>query len=156
LITATVKGFQKFSVINEDIERLSLAALDEAAAVAAEAAQANASIDLEIEVVPATVGVEAVTSGIISRKQGRTSEVRIAPFFDRGTLAGHQGALKRPGHGSWSVRRKGSTYQAQRHPVTDGEGIKAERFFSRARSAGRRALLARVERGAAAVSFFGR
>jgi len=156
MITATVKGFQKFSVINEDIERLSLAALDEAAWIAAETAQAGASINLDIEVIPATIGVEAVTSGIVSRKTGRKSEVRIAGFFDQGTLSGRSRALKRPRRDHWSVRRGSSSYTATRHAIADGEGIKAERFFGRARSAGRKTLLARIERGAAAVAFFGR
>ncbi len=156
MITSTVKGFERFSGVYEDLVSLSVGALDEAAAVAAEVASQGASINLEIETVPAVVVADRAVSGIVSRKQGRRENVRIAPFFDRGTLAGHRGDLKRGRRVSWKVRRGGEVYTATRHPIHDGEGIQAQGFFGRARAAGRRALLARIDRGNDAVSFFGR
>jgi len=152
---ASVKGFEKFSELNADIDELCVAALNEAAEIAGQVATDAASIPLELEVQPAAGDVNGFSSGIRSRKQGKEG-VLIATFFDSGTLAGRTRKLKRPRRDHWTVTRGGSAFSAERHPIVEGEGIPAEQFFSKARSAGRRALLARIDRGADAVRSFGR
>jgi len=146
MFTATVKGFQVFDEVTADIERLVVSALDEAAAVAAAAADADAFLPLELEVFPAEQNVDGFTAGIHSRKTGKRG-IRLAPLFDEGTLSLHHGELKRPGRKSWQVKRKGSTYTAHRRQLGPVAGIEAERFFPAARSAGRKALLGRIDRG---------
>lgn len=157
MLTATVKGFEKFQDVNADIDALCLAALEEAAAEAAQVAQASSSVPLEIEVARAAGDVEGFSSGIRSKKTGKEG-VRIAPFFDGGTLAGRRRKLKQAGRrrDEWQVNRAGTAYTAHRHPIVEGEGIPAEGFFGKARAAGKRKLLARIDRGADAIGFFGR
>lgn len=147
MITATVKGFERWGEVTADIDKLCIEALDEAAHEAAAVADANAFIPLELEVQPAVGDIEGFSSGIVSRKRGRTEPVRIAPFFDQGTLAGRAKPLKRNRRASWTVRRKGSTFTAHRHPIVPAEGIEAQHFFSAARSAGRKVLLTVIDRG---------
>lgn len=155
MLSASVKGFEKFSEVSADIDALCLAALEEAAAEAAQVAQQQASVPLDIEVAPAAGDVDGFSSGIRSNKRGKEG-ARIAPFFDGGTLAGRRRKLKSNRRDQWQVNRSGSAYTAHRHPIVEGEGIPAEGFFGKARAAGKRKLLARIDRGADAVRFFGR
>lgn len=148
MFTATVKGFQRFPEITADIERLVKIALDEAAVEAAAVANASASIRLELEEHGAQGTVDGYSSGIKSRRKtsvpGRTTP--IAEFFNDGTLGKRTRALKRPRKQQWTVNRGGTSYVAHRGDIT-GEGIAAERFFQKARAAGKRVLVERIGRG---------
>lgn len=147
MITATVKGWELFDRVDADVERLCLAAVKDAVEVAAAEAQAaSKTLDLEIDT-DVRPTVDGVQGSIVSRKRGSKSGVRLAPFFDRGTLGEHHGKLKRNRRSSWQVTRGGTTYTAKRGAIEPGEGIPAEGFFGKARSAGRKALLARIDRG---------
>lgn len=127
------------------IEQLARRATEQAARTAAETAQGAASIDLELEVIAAHADPDGVAAGIRSRKKGRASAVEIAHFFDAGTLGGRTKPPKRPGRDSWQVKRGGGSYTAKRR--SRAGGIKAERFFAKARQAGRKAMLGVVQRG---------
>lgn len=146
MIQASVKGFERFGEVTPEIEALCVAALNDAAEAAGAAATRAASIPLEIRVLRAEGDATGFSSGIRSEKRGHTG-VRVAPFFDQGTLAERKKALKRARRGSWQVTRGSSSYTAHRHEIVPGEGIAPQRFFSKARAVGRRALLARIDRG---------
>lgn len=148
VFTATFKGFDRFPEVNADIDALCIAALTDAADAAAAVAAASATIDLDLEVDHASpdVLVEGFSSGIRSRKTGKRN-TRIALFFDEGTLGQHRGKLKGGRRSSWNVSRASGSYQAHRHDIKPVEGIRAQRFFPKARAAGRKALLARIDRG---------
>lgn len=120
--------------------RATLAAAEKAAATA----QAAASIDLELEIVDPHEDPDGVAAGIKSQKRGHRG-TRIADFFDEGTLGKRKKPRKRAGRGSWAVKRDGGAYTAERHDVS-GKGIEAERFFPKAKAAGRRELLDQLKR----------
>lgn len=146
MIRATVTVDDRFPQLHAQVEQLARRATEaatEAAAAAAEAA--STTIDLELRKIPPTEDPDGVAAGIRSEKTGARG-VRIAKFFDKGTLGNRRGKLKRPGRSSWSVDRKGSSYTAHRGNV-DGKGIKAERFFAKARKAGLEAMANVVRRG---------
>jgi hypothetical protein len=145
MFRAQIKVFDRFPEITAQVEQLARVAVDQAARTAAETAQAGASIDLELELIPAHGYVEGYAAGIRSNKKGQRG-TRIAPFFDGGTLGGRKKALKGARRASWTVNRGGGSYTAHRGDI-DGKGIKAERFFLKARLAGRRSMAAIVKRG---------
>jgi hypothetical protein len=150
VIRSTVKAWQQFPKITEEVNKLAVIAIDEASKTAAEVAQTNSSrIDLELELVPAHGDIEGYAGGIKSRKRSRWSSTPIALFFDKGTLGERKGKLKQPGRReeSWPVTRRGSSYEAHRREISEGKGIPAERFFLKAKRAGRKALLERIRRG---------
>lgn len=126
------------------------AGLTEGAGVAAEVAQANASIDLELELIPPRGTPDAFVAGIESRKRGSVSGVRLAPIFDGGSLGGRSKdlATDRDRRESWNVTSPaGNEYTAHRDPevLTDpSKGVTGENFFTKARSAGRKAMLATI------------
>lgn len=148
MIRSTVKVFQRFPEITERVEQACREGLDAAATEAAGVAQVSASINLELDVLPAHGDVVGYSAGIKSRRKtsnpGRTTP--IALFFDKGTLGKRRGRLKQPGRReeSWTVRRGSSQYIARRAGDLEGKGVDAERFFVKARTAGRRKLLARL------------
>jgi hypothetical protein len=147
MITSTVKIFDRFAEITDQVERAAVEGLDAAAREAASVAQANASIPLELEVKPAVGDVEGYSAGIKSRKktrnQGRTTP--IAHFFDEGTLGKRKKPPKRGRKGSWTVRQAdGGSHTASRGDI-DGRGIEPEHFFAKGRSAGRKKLLERIQ-----------
>jgi len=146
MFTATVKGFQRFPIVTADIEELCVAGLRDAAEAAAAVAQAGASIDLDLEIKPPVGTVDGFSAGIRSKREGKDG-ARLAPIFDEGTLGQKRGKLKGRRKDSWQVNRRGASYTAKRHPITPVEGHTAERFFPHARAAGRKALLARLDRG---------
>lgn len=149
MIESTVKLFDRFPQITEEVERAAVAGLDAAAREAADVAQANATIDLELEVEPAAGDVDGYSAGIKSRKTTRNPgrSTPIAGFFDGGTLGGRTRPLKRPRKSAWRVRAsaRAQAHTATRRDVT-GKGIEAEGFFGKARAAGRRALLRTIDR----------
>lgn len=132
--------------VTAKIEELARQAVQAAAEEAARAAQAAASIPLELELIAPRGDPDGFAAGIRSRKKGRSSSVEIAHFFDAGTLGGRKTPPKRPRRTSWQVKRGGTTYTATRQSV-DGKGIPAERFFLKARVAGRRALVSVIKHG---------
>jgi hypothetical protein len=141
--TVTVRDnlAQLHTRVEQSARRATLAAAEAAAAVA----QANASIDLEVHVVPAEQDPDGVTAGIRSEKKGNRG-TRIADFFDEGTLGNRRKKTKRPGRSSWTVKRGGGSYTAHRGD-TSGKGIEPERFFAKAKTAGRKAMQAELEKG---------
>lgn len=144
MIRATVKVFEDFPRVTEQVERAAVHGLEAAVEVAAAVAQENASIDLELELVRPHGDVEGYSAGIKSKAKGRADGAPIARFFDKGTLGKHKGQLKRPRRPSWTAHsRNGTPYTAHRGDVA-GKGIEAEGFFGKARAAGRRALKARI------------
>jgi hypothetical protein len=148
VIRSSVKVFQRFPEITQQVERAAREGLDEAAAEAAAVAQAGASIDLEAEVIAAHGDVVGYSAGIKSRKQTRTEgrTTPIAGFFDQGTLGKRTKGLKRPRKSSWTVQRGSGSYTAHRAGDLEGKGVAPERFFGKARTAGRRKLIARLAR----------
>lgn len=130
--------------VTAHVEELARRATLAAAEAAAAAAQAGSSIDLQLELISPHPDFEGFVAGIRSRKKGRASTVEIARFFDGGTLGGRKRALKRPRRESWTVKRSSGPYTAHRHDVA-GKGIPAERFFLKARVAGRRAMVSVVK-----------
>lgn len=148
MIRSRVNPFDEgFARMTEQLEARIVDGLDGAAVAAAAAAQAAASIDLEIEVVPAAGGADGYSSGIRSRKTGRASTARIAPFFDGGTLGKRRRKLKGRRKDSWQVHRGGSGYTAHRGAITAEKGISPQRFFVKARKAGRARLIEIIHRG---------
>ena len=154
MITSQVKVFQRFPQVTRDVETAAKEGLEAAAVEAAAVAQAGASIDLEIEVVPVHGDISGYSAGIKARRtssrgrRGGTAEENTTPiawFFDRGTLGNRKRRLKRPRKESWTVTRGGATYTAHRRDIA-GKGIQPERFFGKARTAGRRKLLERIQR----------
>jgi hypothetical protein len=148
VIRSQVKLFEQFGKVTEQVERLAVEGLNAAAREAAQVAQTHASFDLELEVIPAHDDVDGYSAGIKSRKQGRSSAVLIAGFFDKGTLGKRTaklGARSRRKE-SWEVKRDTGGYTAKRHEITAEMGVEAQHFFGKARAAGRRAMLARIRR----------
>ena len=152
MIQANVKIFDRFPEITARVEQLAREAVDAAAAEAARVAQAGSSHNLEIEVIHERAVFEGFSAGIKARKHGVTSRdgkernVPLGNFFDAGTLAGRTRPLK--GHDrrkkQWQVQRAGRTFTEARH---DAKGIRAENFFTKARTAGRRRLLQVLKTG---------
>jgi hypothetical protein len=145
MIRSTVTVHDNFGQISKRVADLARATTLAGAEAAAAVAQANASIDLEIELVAPHQDPDGVAAGIRSNKKGNR-DTRIAWFFDRGTLGNLQAKRKRPGRSSWTVKRGGGSYTASRHDVT-GKGIPAERFFPKAKAAGRKAMIEKLHRG---------
>jgi serine phosphatase RsbU (regulator of sigma subunit) len=145
VIRATVTVRDDFAQLHTRVQKLAQRATRAAAEQAAQVAQANASIDLELELIPAADDPDGVTAGIRSKKTG-SRDTRIADFFDEGTLGNRKKKTKRPGRSSWTVKRGGSSYTAHRGD-TSGKGIPAERFFAKAKTAGRKTMIAEVEKG---------
>ena len=147
MIRSSVKVFQRFPEITARVEQACREGLDAAAAEAAAVAQAGASIQLELEEIPAHGDVDGYSAGIKSRRKtanpGRTTPIAI--FFDKGTLGKRRGRLKQPGRreDQWPVKR-GAGYTAHRSGDLEGKGVEAERFFLKARTAGRAKLLDRI------------
>jgi hypothetical protein len=145
MIRSTVTVHDNFGQISKRVAALARASTLAGAEEAARVAQANASIDLEIELVAPHQDPDGVAAGIRSNKKGNRN-TRIAPYFDAGTLGNRRKKLKRAGRSSWTVKRGGSSYTASRHDVT-GKGIKPQRFFGKAKAAGRKAMIEKLHRG---------
>lgn len=152
MITSRIYAMQEgFVLVDEQLAARITEGLEAAAATAATVAQDGASIDLQLELVPPHEVAEGESAGIKSRRQssssrrGAPSTAPIARFFDQGTLGKRRGKLKQPRKESWTVTRKASSYTAHRGNV-DGKGIPAERFFAKAKAAGRAKLLEVIHR----------
>jgi hypothetical protein len=150
-VSSQIKVFQRFPQVTRAVEDMAKEGLEMAAIEAAAVAQGSASIDLEVEVVPVHGDVSGYSAGIKSRRKssqtrgGKANATPIAWFFDRGTLGNRTRRLKRPRRESWTSSRGGTPYTAHRGDVA-GKGIKPERFFGKARTAGRAKLLERIQR----------
>lgn len=142
-----MKAVQRFGLITERVERAAQAGLDAAARQAAIVAQANASINLELEVKGARGELDGYSAGIKSRrKSSRAGKATpIARFFDEGTLGKRRKPVKRGRKKSWTQTRGGTSYTAERRDI-DGKGIEPEHFFPKARNAGRKAMLEQIDR----------
>ena len=125
MLTASVKVFERFPDINEAVDRLAENALNDAAeAAAAEAIAIGAARNAtDIHVIPAHGGLDGFVSGIYGKWYYR--------FQSFGTL-GRALHPKRPG---------------TKRTHAPGTGITPNYMYQRARTAGRRALLRRLERG---------
>lgn len=143
-----VPAQEGFAKLTEQLEARVVEGLDAAAEEAAVVAQAGASINLEVETIPAHGTADGYAAGIKARKQssnkGQTTP--IAEFFDAGTLGKRRRKLKGRRKESWQVRRRGGTYTAERGAITAEMGIKPQRFFVKARKAGRARLLEVIHR----------
>jgi hypothetical protein len=131
MIRSTVTVHDQFGQISQRVAALARASTLAGAEAAAQVAQQNASIDLEIELVTPHQDPDGVAAGIRSQKKGNRG-TRIAGFFDQGTLGNRRKKTKRPGRASWTV---------------SGKGIKPERFFPKAKAAGRKAMIEKLHRG---------
>lgn len=125
MITSTVKVFDRFPQVTEAVDRLARQAVE---AAAEEAAQVAKSIGAargatDISVVHAHGTVDGYAAGIKGRWYYR--------FQSYGTL-GRAIRPKRPGH---------------KRSHAPGTGITPNKMFQTARTAGRRALRERVQRG---------
>lgn len=149
MFRSTVKTFNRFPDVTAQVIEASKAGLRAATRTAAATAQELASIDLEIEEVQPRGDLEGYSAGIKSRRHSSTEgdTTPIALFFDEGTLGKRTKALKRGRKSSWTQRNPGGagTHTATRGEVA-GKGVPAEHFFSKSRSAGRKALLETIER----------
>lgn len=146
MIRATITIVDRLPELHRQVEALARRAAAAGAAAAAETAQATSSIDLELAVIPPGPDPDGVAAGIRSEKKGRADGARIGRFFDEGTLGNRRKPPKRPGRSSWTVNRRGSSYTAHRGDVS-GKGIQPERFFLKARLAGRKAMAEVIGRG---------
>jgi hypothetical protein len=139
VIRSTVTTSDHFTVITDAIERRAVAALNEAAAVAAAVADERANSPKPVArftPIPARNIGDGYASGV---KAGP-----LARIFDRGSLGEHQGKLKRARRPTWEVSRGANPYTARRHDDLAGKGVEARRIFVPARKAGREALLRRL------------
>lgn len=149
MIRSKVQVVNNFGRVTEAVNELARAAVDAAAAAAAPVADSTSSIDLDLAVVAARGDIDGYSAGIRSRRktsnEGQTTP--IALFFDKGTLGKRKKPLKQPGRReeSWPVKRGKAGYTAHRGDV-DGKGIAPEGFFGKARAAGRRAMVAALQR----------
>jgi hypothetical protein len=132
-----------FGRLNELLEQKAIAGLNAAAQTASRVAQEDASIDLELETIPAHPSEAAYSAGITSRKRSRSDGSKLATYFDKGTLGKRRAKLgaRSKRKDSWKVNRGGAGYVAHRHELDPEKGIAAENFFAKARTAGRRALI---------------
>jgi hypothetical protein len=148
LFRSTVKTFNRFPEVTELVKRASANGLRAATRTAAAVAQENATIDLEIEQVAPRGDLEGYSAGIKARKHSSTpgDTTPIAVFFDQGTLGKRTRPLKRGRKSSWTQRNPGGggTHTASRGDI-EGKGIEAQHFFPKARTAGRRTLLAKIK-----------
>jgi hypothetical protein len=139
VIRSSINTFAEgFTELTEKLEARIVEGLDAASLDAAAVAQSGASIDLEIAAVKAHGTEDGYASGIRAMKKGKRGTA-IAGFFDAGTLGKRRKKPKRPGRSSWTVKRGGGSYTAHRGDITD-KGIPPERFFAKARTAGRAKL----------------
>lgn len=145
MIRSTVTVHDNFGQISRRVAELARASTLAAAEAAAAAAQQNASLDLEIELLAPHQDPDGVAAGIRSQKKGKRA-TRIAGFFDQGTLGNRRKPPKRAGRSSWTVKRGSGDYTASRHDVT-GKGIESQRFFAKAKTAGRKAMIEKLHRG---------
>lgn len=125
MIKSTVRVFDHFPVITEAVDRLARDAVQAAAEAAAEEAKTiGAARGLtDVQVIPAHGDVDGWTAGVAGRWYYR--------FQSYGTL-GRAINPKRPG---------------TKRSHAPGTGVTPNRMWQKARTAGRRALLARVKRG---------
>lgn len=146
MIRTTVKTTSYFAQTTEAIQARARDGVTVAARKAMTVAQAGASIDLQLRLVGVSSTGSGYSAGIVSLRQSDTGTERIATFFDKGTLGNRKGKLRPRTRrkASWTDKR-GRTYN--RHPIEPGTGIKAERFFLKARLEGRRALVEHVRGG---------
>jgi hypothetical protein len=155
-IRATIKTFAidprlAFPEMADEVDVLARNAVQAGIEEGAAVAQASASIDLKLERVEAHPDptVEGYSGGIRSRATSsvKGSTTPIATFFDKGTLGNRRGRLKRGRKGAWTQRNPDSseTHVAHRGDV-EGKGIPAERFFTKAKAAGRAKMLEQVKR----------
>lgn len=136
--------------LTEEIELLGAAAVEAGAREAGRVAQESSTIDLQIEIIgPVALGDGGYAAGAESRKRGSSSDVRIAPIFDGGSLGKRRRKLatNRSRRESWEVTRQGTTYTAQRHEIDSSMGIKPQNFFAKGRRAGDVAIVAKLRRG---------
>lgn len=135
MIKSTVKVFQDFPRITALIEARTIEACDAAAEAGVAVARERAAGVSDVEIVPTRPTVNGYASGIKFEKF-------IWRFFDKGTLGKHVGKLKRNRRETWTVNRD-NPYVAHRGDI-QGKGIAPRRISSPARTAGRRALIARL------------
>lgn len=152
MIRASVNPFAEgFTRVTEQLEERIVVGLDAAAETAAATANAGAQIGsrgLALEIVGAHGAADGFSSGIKSRRTTDNPDrtTPIAWFFDQGTLGNRRRRLKQPRKESWTVNGRGGTHTAHRRAVKPGSGIKPQRFFLKARVAGRAALQAAIHR----------
>lgn len=132
-----------------EIEAIGAAAIEAGAIAAAAAAQANSTIDLQLEVIPTHPVPGGMAAGIDSKKRGSVSDVRLAPIFDGGALGKRRRKLatNRARREEWDVTRGDSTYTAHRHELTPDMGIPPQNFFAKGRRAGLAAIVEKLHRG---------
>lgn len=128
--TSSVKLYQHWGVINEEVKRL--------AAHALEVAEEDALQTIENIWPHGGMHVEGVSGTLDGFKSGVSAapdKKHIAHFHDHGTLGnfrrGKRTTPKRPRKRDYKMTR----------PDGSPTGIKAQRFYGKARTSGRRALL---------------
>lgn len=138
MIRSTIRTFDHFPQMTEELELKALHALNEAAITAAEVAQQQARDVAHFEIVPAHPIFEGFSSGVKASP--------LARIYNKGSLGKHQGTLKRPRKPSWPVNRGSNPYIAQRSGDLEGKGVAARSIYTVARAAGRKVLLAAITR----------
>lgn len=145
MIRATVQLEDHFAVVDETVKRRSLQALENAAQAGAREATERARTEAGHTISTfRVVHPRADGSGYVS---GIKANNRLLNIFDKGSLGKRTARLKNPGRRKpfWDVNRGANPYVAHRGE-TEGEGIAPLRITTRARAAGRRALLAALRR----------
>lgn len=147
MIRTTVKTTNFIARTSVAIQDAAKDGITAASRTAMTVAQASSSIDLQLQLLNVRSTGSGYAGGIVSRRKSdvRGSTAPIAAFFDKGTLGNRRGKLspRTRRKDSWTDKR-GHTYT--RHEIKPGSGVPAERFFLKARRAGRQALIARIQR----------
>lgn len=142
MTTARVNVVDRFGEITIELERIAVAALDDAAEEARTVADAAANHSKPIAhftVIPAHNIGTGYRSGV---KAGPLTHI-----FDHGSLGKRDAPLKRGrAKPSWEVKRGSNPYTAHRHDDLTGKGVAPRGILAAARKAGRLILIARLTR----------
>jgi len=145
VIRATVDVRDDFHKVTDAMRHKSIQALEQAAQAGHVAAQEAARTEAgktvsSFFVVHPTGTHEGFVAGLKAKN-------RLINIYEKGSLGKRQAALKNPGRRKplWEVKRGTNPYVAHRGDTT-GEGIAPLHILTRARAAGRRALLAALRR----------
>jgi hypothetical protein len=146
MIKSTVDLRDNFGNVTQLMRRKSLQALEEAAEEGQRTAERQAvtaagrRVSTFFTIHPHADGRDGFVSGIKHKNP-------LANIFDKGSLGKRTARLKNPGRRKtdWPVKRGANPYVAHRGDTT-GEGVAPLSIYTKARAAGRRALLAALAR----------
>lgn len=139
MITATVKGFDHFDEVTDQVEQICVEALNAAAREGAQVASAIAARRSDTGTM-ATMHVVAATGDIDGYTSGFRSAAWYAVFQNFGTLV----SRRRRVSAATLRRRSSGSGQARLAKNAGASGITPLRFFDAGRREGRRRLLAEI------------